>query len=121
MHTMKFKNIADHTICIPELALTVPAGGICDVPRAYGSPTRASNGSRMESVIEMLSGNKLEPADAAEKAEWLKSPPHPQAVPKKRDPKAEYLAEGHPAGVAEILAAQAAVQAEDTAPKAKRK
>lgn len=108
---MLFVNESDGVVvvAIGRNGIRVPPKGTVDIPDGYAHPRRADNGSRRPSVIEELAP-QLSPADPAEKAVWLQTPPanNKQSTKVSNMPTVEgYVASGVPRGQAEILVRQA--------------
>lgn len=72
---MLFKNPTEITVKIAAGAgMSVAPSAVIDLPDPWCSPRRASNGSRIPSIIEMIAP-QLKPANDADRIEWEKAPP----------------------------------------------
>lgn len=115
---MKFMNKTADRVVVPELGIDCEPHGICDVPEAYAWPTRATNGSRSASGIE-LRAPQLVPLDADLHKEWLEVPS--ESGPKKvvasgksAAVENEPIPAGVSPGVAEVLAKKKAAQRKES-------
>ncbi len=108
---MRLRNFSDHQIKNADLGVDVAPGGECDVAEGYALPGRTAGGQRKISTVEALCPG-LEPSDAAYRAKWKETPTVAPVTRKSAVPRtvAEFVRDGKPRGVAEILAAREAAR-----------
>lgn len=76
IETMVFHNPTEHTIRLDAIGLDpVPPNGEVEIPISLAAPTRTDNNQRGKSPLEQVAP-QLEPKDPADRADWLKIPPH---------------------------------------------
>ncbi len=118
---MLMKNDSGHTVTLKSLRLRLEPGQTAEIPDGYCLPRRSAGGARVPSVVESLGGYTdsqgknpcIVPSDPQCHVEWAKAPdldrPFVGGVPPAK-PKAHFMAEGLPEGLAEISAAKEAVR-----------
>lgn len=126
---MKMKNRSGRELVVPGDVIagsgltaaqkyTIEDGAEVEVKDGYALPRRATNGSRIPSVVERLAPG-LEPADEGAVKEWRKTPEvNPEVKPVVPTP-AQLQAQGISPGAAAIMAAKAEAAAKQKAPEPK--
>ena len=103
---MKFINTSkEQSVTIEAFGIfNLKPGEICEIAEGYARPSRASNGGRKPSIVEGLAP-QLKPADADERAHWLRTPTKQEIAARadeERIPSVEQLMKkGYAKGVAE--------------------
>ena len=117
---MLYKNPTSKDVVVEGMGLTVPAGGTCDIPEAYGKSRKSPNGGRIRPIIEDLAP-QLAPLDKEEADAFIGE----VYVPKMKKLEAkDFEAQGKSPGAAAVMAEMAQADAKPEvvkpAPKAKK-